>query len=75
MAPNIDFIPTWAIWYLSVAAIVIVGRLLLRPLFRLVASTASHELFVAAALFVIVGSGVAAASSTWPGRPRCRPAT
>jgi CPA2 family monovalent cation:H+ antiporter-2 len=46
---------------LAVAAIIIVGRLLLRPLFRLVASTASHELFVAAALFVIIGTGVAAA--------------
>lgn len=48
---------------LAVAAIVIVGRLLLRPLFRLVASTASHELFVAAALFVIIGAGVAAAAA------------
>ncbi|MDO8401556.1 MAG: cation:proton antiporter [Bradyrhizobium sp.] len=48
---------------LAVAAIVIVGRLLLRPLFRLVASTASHELFVAAALFVIIGAGVAAATA------------
>jgi len=48
---------------LAVAAIVVVGRLLLRPLFRLVASTASHELFVAAALFVIIGAGVAAAAA------------
>lgn len=48
---------------LAVAAIVIVGRLLLRPLFRLVASTASPELFVAAALFVIISSGVAAAQA------------
>jgi CPA2 family monovalent cation:H+ antiporter-2 len=46
---------------LAVAAIVIVGRLLLRPLFRLVASTGVSELFVAAALFVIIGTGVAAA--------------
>jgi len=46
---------------LAVAAIVIVGRLLLRPLFRLVASTDSSELFVAAALFVIIGTGVTAA--------------
>jgi CPA2 family monovalent cation:H+ antiporter-2 len=48
---------------LAVVAIVTVGRLLLRPLFRLVASTASHELFVAAALFVIIGAGVAAAAA------------
>ena len=46
---------------LAVAAIVIVGRLLLRPLFRLVASSGASELFVAAALFVIIGTGVAAA--------------
>jgi CPA2 family monovalent cation:H+ antiporter-2 len=46
---------------LAVAAIVVVGRLLLRPLFRLVASAGSPELFVAAALFVIIGTGVAAA--------------
>ena len=46
---------------LAVAAIVIVGRLLLRPLFRLVASTGTSELFVAAALFVIIGTGVIAA--------------
>lgn len=48
---------------LAVAAIVIGGRLLLRPLFRLVASVASHELFVAAALFVIIAAGVAAAAA------------
>ena len=42
------------------AAIVLVGRLLLRPLFRLVAATHSAELFIAAVLFVIVASGVAA---------------
>jgi CPA2 family monovalent cation:H+ antiporter-2 len=46
---------------LAIGAIVIIGRLLLRPLFRLVASTDSNELFVAAALFVVVGTGVAAA--------------
>ena len=45
----------------AVAAIVIVGRLLLRPLFRLVAATGATELFVAATLFVIIGTGVAAA--------------
>jgi CPA2 family monovalent cation:H+ antiporter-2 len=46
---------------IAVAAIVIIGRIMLRPLFRLVASTGSSELFVAAALFVIIGTGVAAA--------------
>ena len=46
---------------LALGVIVIVGRLLLRPLFHLVASVATSELFVAATLFVIVGTGVAAA--------------
>jgi CPA2 family monovalent cation:H+ antiporter-2 len=46
---------------LAVAAIAIVGRLFLRPLFRLVASAGTIELFVAATLFVIIGTGVAAA--------------
>jgi CPA2 family monovalent cation:H+ antiporter-2 len=51
---------------LAVAAIVIVGRQFFRPHFRLVASTASSELFVAAALFVIIGTGVAAAVAGLP---------
>jgi monovalent cation:H+ antiporter-2, CPA2 family len=45
---------------LALGAIVAVGRLLLRPLFRLVAATGSRELFVAATLFVIVGTAVIA---------------
>ncbi len=48
---------------LVIAAIVIVGTLILRPLFRLVASAQSTELFVAAALFVAVGSGLATAAA------------
>jgi CPA2 family monovalent cation:H+ antiporter-2 len=43
---------------LAVGAIVIVGRLLLRPLFRLVASAGTSELFVATTLFVIVAGAV-----------------
>jgi CPA2 family monovalent cation:H+ antiporter-2 len=43
---------------LAIAAIVIVGSVLLRPLFRLVASSDNTELFVAATLFVAVGSGL-----------------
>ena len=43
---------------LAVGVIVIIGRLLLRPLFRLVASTGTSELFVAATLFVIVAGAV-----------------
>jgi K+:H+ antiporter len=45
---------------LAIGLIVIIGRLLLAPLLRLVASTDSTELFVAAILFIIVGSAVAA---------------
>jgi CPA2 family monovalent cation:H+ antiporter-2 len=45
---------------LALGIIVIVGRILLRPLFRLVATTDTVELFVAATLFVIVASAVVA---------------
>jgi len=47
----------------ALAAIVGIGRLLLRPLFRLVASADAAELFVAATLFVVVGAGVAAGAA------------
>lgn len=46
---------------IAVVGIFIVGRVMLRPLFRMVASSGSSELFVAATLFVIIGTGVAAA--------------
>ncbi len=42
----------------AVALIVGIGRLLLRPLFRLVAAADAVELFVAATLFVVVGTAV-----------------
>lgn len=45
---------------LAVAFLTLVGRLLIRPLFQMVAGTHSTELFVAATLFVIVGAGLAA---------------
>ena len=45
---------------LAVGLIVVVGRLLLRPIFRLVAASGSADLFVATTLFVVVGTGVAA---------------
>ena len=45
---------------LAVGLIVVVGRLLLRPLFRMVASNGASELFVAATLFVIIGTGFVA---------------
>ncbi len=45
---------------LAVAAIVGVGRLVLRPLFQLVAAARSTELFMAACLLVVVSTAVAA---------------
>lgn len=44
----------------AVGVIVLFGHYLLRPLFRLVAAAHSTELFIAAVLFVIVGTGVVA---------------
>ena len=46
---------------LALAVIVVVGRVFIRPLFRLVASVGMSDLFVATTLFVIVATGVAAA--------------
>jgi CPA2 family monovalent cation:H+ antiporter-2 len=45
---------------LALSVIVLFGRVLLRPLFRLVATTHSRDLFIATVLFVIVGAGVVA---------------
>jgi CPA2 family monovalent cation:H+ antiporter-2 len=47
----------------TLAVIIFVGRLLLRPLFRLAANAGEPELFMAAALFVAIGSGVATAAA------------
>lgn len=51
---------------LAIGAIVLVGRLFLRPLFRLVSSFGMNELFVAAILFVIVGTATAAGVAGLP---------
>jgi CPA2 family monovalent cation:H+ antiporter-2 len=47
----------------ALGVIVLVGRLMLRPLFRLVTSTGTSELFVATTLFVIVAAAVVAGLS------------
>ena len=39
----------------SVSAIIIAGRYLMRPIFRWIAETRSHELFIATALTLVVG--------------------
>jgi CPA2 family monovalent cation:H+ antiporter-2 len=48
---------------LAVGAIVALGRLVLRPLFRSVARTRSAELFVAACLLVVITTGLATATA------------
>jgi len=45
----------------AVVAIMVSGRVLLRPLLRLVAGIGASELFTAATLFVVLAAGVAAA--------------
>jgi monovalent cation:H+ antiporter-2, CPA2 family len=45
---------------IALAVIVVFGRVLLQPLFRMVAATRSRDLFIATALFVIIAAGVVA---------------
>ncbi|MCX7899001.1 MAG: cation:proton antiporter, partial [Methylocystis sp.] len=57
-----------ALWSLlpafaAMAALILIGRWLLRPLFRLVAAARLNELFMAACLLVIVGDAVISASA------------
>jgi monovalent cation:H+ antiporter-2, CPA2 family len=47
----------------AVAALIALGRLGLRPLFRSVAHTRSAEVFVAACLLVVIGAGLATAAA------------
>ncbi len=59
---------TGLLYALTPAAIALIamaglGRLVLRPLFKLVAATRSGELFVAACLLVVIGSGLVTALS------------
>lgn len=66
-APGEGFLPALGAALLqslvALGGIVVLGRLALRPLFKLVAGTQSRELFVAATLFVIIGTGVMAAAA------------
>jgi monovalent cation:proton antiporter-2 (CPA2) family protein len=64
-APAGENITTNMLWALAQAAIaaaliVIVGRYALTPLLRLVASTKSNDLFLAAVLFIALGAGALA---------------
>jgi len=47
----------------AIGGLILAGRLLLRPLFHLVASAQSTELFFAACLLVVVGAAVVSASA------------
>lgn len=49
--------------FVAVSVIIVIGRLFLRPLFRVVSATRSNELFIAATLFVVILTGVIAASA------------
>jgi monovalent cation:H+ antiporter-2, CPA2 family len=48
---------------IALGVIVLFGRLLLQPLFRIVAATRSQDLFIATALFVIIAAGVVASQA------------
>jgi CPA2 family monovalent cation:H+ antiporter-2 len=56
-----DILLSFAPAALAVAALVGFGRLLLRPMMRSVARARSEELFMAACLLVVIGSGLLAA--------------
>src|SRR5579863_1423373 len=48
---------------IGLAAVALIGRFVLRPLFHLVAGAGSPDFFVAACLFVVIGTGVISAAS------------
>lgn len=57
-APWLAALPVWAhalVVFASVAAIVLGGRLLTRPVFRFIAETRLREIFTASALLLVVG--------------------
>lgn len=59
-APGASLIAALSSAAFAIAVIVIVGRLLLRPMFRWVAAVDSREVFVAMVLLVAIGAAVAA---------------
>ena len=60
-----DFSPSLLLSFLpavlGVVALLVIGRLLLRPMLRSVAKAKSEELFVAACLLVVIGAGLVSA--------------
>jgi len=59
----IDALWTFLPALVALAALIIIGRLFLRPLFRLVASVQLTELFMAACLLVVVGEALVTAAA------------
>lgn len=60
---SVELFWTWAPAMVAVFVLVLGGRLLLRPLFHLVAAARSTELFMAACLLVVVGASVLTAAA------------
>jgi CPA2 family monovalent cation:H+ antiporter-2 len=56
-----EFLLAFAPAVLGLLGLVVLGRLVLRPMMRSVARAKSRELFVAASLLVVIGSGLVAA--------------
>ena len=54
-----DLWTSGAIALFAVAALVVAGLYLLNPLFRIIGNTGAREVMIAAALLVVIGSGVA----------------
>lgn len=67
-AKNGGFTVEQAAWafgraFLAMGALIIIGRLLLRPLFRMVAAVQLTELFMAACLLVVIGEAALSAAA------------
>jgi CPA2 family monovalent cation:H+ antiporter-2 len=60
---GLDFLWAFLPALVALGLLIVAGRLLLRPMFRLVASARSTELFVAACLLVVVGASVVSAAA------------
>lgn len=59
----VDALWTFLPAFVALAGLIIIGRLLLRPLFRLVASVQLTELFMAACLLVVIGEAIITAAA------------
>jgi CPA2 family monovalent cation:H+ antiporter-2 len=62
-SPKSELLTTLAIEAAAIALLIIAGRLVLRPLFHLVAGAGSTEFFMAACLLVVLGTALMTAAS------------